>query len=87
MPLVKDVTDVYQLEGAPIPILVIKGSRHDNSYFFHVELQKNEQHEWVERLCYHISGHYNLYNTGTEQWDEVVQELLDHPKVRLHTLF
>lgn len=87
MLLVKEVTDAYHLEGASRPIIVIKGTRHDNTHCFHVEIEKNDQQEWVERLCYHFSGQFNFYNKGTEQWDEVVQELLDHPKVRLHTLF
>ena len=93
-PLLQNITNVKVdhrfFEGHNPDVLVIEGYRTDYHEPFVMRVSKKTKDEWKIIVAYFIRSskrNDSEFEEKDEDWDRLLAELIDHPQVRLHTLF
>lgn len=89
MSLLREITDVIVDRSEPYTNLKIKGFRTDTGEEFFIQLVK-EKTGWKTQHAFYPAVPESLttqFLDDVAKWLTLASEILEHPKVRLYTLF
>lgn len=94
MTYLKDITKVElsekEVDDTYYPSIRVVGYRTESDKKIIMQFIKKNG-EWQRHSGYHLTFTRSLAelndSTFEHEWDKIAEEILDHPKVRLYTLF